>query len=74
MNLRVIKDLRSEKISKKIRDAELKKIPYMIIIGENELKSKKISLRKHTEGDLGVMTLDHLISTLRKEKNVIINN
>ena len=74
LNLRVIQDIRSEKISKKIRDAELKKIPYMIIIGENELKSKKISLRKHTEGDLGIMTLDDLISTLRKEKNVIINN
>ena len=63
-----------EKISKKIRDAELKKIPYMIIIGENELKSNKISLRKHTEGDLGKMTLDDLISILKKEKNVIINN
>ena len=74
LNLRVIKDIRSEKISKKIRDAELKKIPYMIIIGENELKSNKISLRKHTEGDLGKMTLDDLISILKKEKNVIINN
>ena len=74
LNLRVIQDIRSEKISKKIRDAELKKIPYMIIIGENELKSNKISLRKHTEGDLGKMTLDDLISTLKKEKNVIINN
>ena len=74
LNFRVIKDIRSEKISKKIRDAELKKIPYMIIIGENELKSNKISLRKHTEGDLGKMTLDDLISILKKEKNVIINN
>ena len=74
LNLRVIQDIRSEKISKKIRDAELKKIPYMIIIGENELKSNKISLRKHTEGDLGKMTLDDLISILKKEKNVIINN
>ena len=74
LNLRVIQDIRSEKISKKIRDAELKKIPYMIIIGENELKSNKISLRKHTEGDLGKMTFDDLISILKKEKNVIINN
>ena len=74
LNLRVIQDIRSEKISKKIRDAELRKIPYMVIIGENELKSNKISLRKHTEGDLGKMTLGDLISTLKKEKNVIINN
>jgi len=73
LKLRCNSDLRSEKISRKIRDAELKKIPYMIIIGEKELKSKKISLRKHGKGDIGLMTVDKLISILKSEKNTNIN-
>ena len=74
LGLRCKSDLRSEKISKKISDSERKKIPYMIIIGENEVKLKKLSLRKHGKGDLGLMDMNSLISILQKEKNTLINN
>ncbi len=50
-------DNRDEKIGRKIRDAEVKKIPYMLIIGEKEQESQTISIRKKGEGDLGSMTL-----------------
>jgi threonyl-tRNA synthetase len=49
-------DLRDEKISKKIRDAEVKKIPFMLILGEKEVQEGKVALRKHGQGDLGTMT------------------
>lgn len=51
-------DERSEKTGKKIRDAEIAKIPYMLIVGENEEKEGTVSVRKHTEGDLGVMKIE----------------
>ncbi len=51
-------DNRDEKIGRKIRDAEVKKIPYMLIIGEKEQESGMISIRKKGEGDVGSMTLD----------------
>jgi threonyl-tRNA synthetase len=55
-HIRVLIDERSEKTSKKIRDAELKKIPYMLIVGEKEEAEKTISIRQHKIGDLGAMT------------------
>jgi len=54
-NIRVQIDERSEKTGKKIRDAELKKIPFMLIVGEKEEAEKTISLREHKVGDLGTM-------------------
>ncbi len=55
-------DHRDEKIGKKIRDAELLKIPYMLIIGEKEADGNKVSVRKHGEGDIGQMDLDAFVS------------
>jgi threonyl-tRNA synthetase len=55
-NIRVHIDERSEKTGKKIRDAELKKIPYMLIVGEKEEAEKTISVREHKVGDIGAMT------------------
>ncbi|MBK6264479.1 threonine--tRNA ligase [Marivirga sp. S37H4] len=51
-------DHRDEKIGRKIRDAEIKKIPYMLIVGEKEAEENKVSIRKHGEGDVGSMSLD----------------
>ncbi|MBP1645528.1 MAG: thrS [Bacteroidetes bacterium] len=55
-------DQRNEKTGKKIRDAEIAKIPYMLIVGENEEKEGTVSVRKHTEGDLGVMKIEEFAS------------
>ena len=55
-DVRAIVDDRNEKIGRKIRDNELKRIPYLLIVGENEMNEGKISVRKQGEGDQGVMT------------------
>ena len=65
-DIRGFVDDRNEKIGKKIRDAEIKKVPFMLIIGEKEIESKTLSVRKHGEGDLGVFT--------EKEFADLINN
>lgn len=59
-------DDRNEKTGKKIRDAELKKIPFMLVVGENEEKEQTISVRRRGEGDLGVMKLDEFIAYFKK--------
>jgi threonyl-tRNA synthetase len=60
-------DLRNEKIGAKIRDAQLQKIPYMIILGDKEEKDKLISLRDRSKGDLGTKELGEFMSSLQKE-------
>ncbi len=60
-DIRGFVDERNEKIGKKIRDSEVRKIPYMLIIGEQEADSQQVSVRKHKEGDLGVMSLDDFV-------------
>ncbi len=67
LNYRTSIDLRIEKISKKIRDAEVKKIPYMLIIGEDEMKSSTVSIRKKSIGDKGKVKLENLISMLEDD-------
>lgn len=66
-DIRGLIDSRDEKVGRKIRDAEVKKIPYMLIIGEKEVESGTISVRKHGEGDLGTMTIDQFQDKLIKE-------
>ncbi|WP_370898341.1 threonine--tRNA ligase [Chryseobacterium gossypii] len=63
-------DDRNEKTGKKIRDAELKKIPFMIVVGENEEKDGTISVRRRGEGDLGVMNMEDFVSYFRKEAEI----
>ena len=60
-------DDRNEKTGKKIRDAELKKLPFMLIVGENEENNGTISVRKRGEGDLGEMTVDAFISYFKEQ-------
>ncbi|MBR9775715.1 MAG: threonine--tRNA ligase [Cytophagales bacterium] len=54
-------DNRDEKVGRKIRDAEVKKIPFMVIVGEKEQEENKISLRKHGEGDIGSFELSAFV-------------
>ena len=49
-------DARSESVGKKIRDAELAKVPYMLVVGDKEQQSAQVSVRRHGEGDLGAMS------------------
>jgi threonyl-tRNA synthetase len=60
-------DDRSEKIGKKIRDTELAKVPYMLVIGEREAAENKISVRRQGKGDMGAKNVDEFINTLRSE-------
>ena len=57
-DIRALVDSRSEKVGRKIRDAELEKIPYMLIVGENEKSEGTVSVRKQGEGDVGTMTIE----------------
>jgi threonyl-tRNA synthetase len=60
-------DERREGVGYKIRDAEMHKIPYMVVLGGKEIGSSKVSVRSHAEGELGQMDLDHFVSRLRDE-------
>lgn len=60
-------DLRDEKLGYKIREAQLDKVPYMVIVGRNEQETDMISVRSRDEGDLGSMTACDLIERLREE-------
>lgn len=59
-------DDRNEKTGKKIRDAELKKIPFMLVVGENEEQNGTISVRRRGEGDLGAMSIEDFVSYFKK--------
>ena len=73
-DIRTTIDNRSEKIGRKIRDAEIKKVPFMIIIGEKETKNGTISVRKHQEGDLGSFTLEEFINFIHNEEQKTLKN
>lgn len=60
-------DERNEKIGKKIRDAELMKIPYMLVIGEKEAADNKVAVRRHQQGDLGVMEPEKFVHLVQEE-------
>ena len=66
-DIRGLIDFRDEKIGRKIRDAEVKKIPFMLIIGEKEMLDGMVSVRKHGEGDVGVMSIEEFSNHLQKE-------
>ncbi|MDY3547033.1 threonine--tRNA ligase [Riemerella anatipestifer] len=64
-------DERNEKTGKKIRDAEMKKIPFMLIVGENEAGNQTVSVRKRGEGDLGEMSIESFVEYFKNEAKVI---
>jgi len=73
--IRIELDARSEKIGAKIRDAEMLKIPYMLVVGAREAEQDSVSMRKHGTGDIGVKTVNEAVSLLRDEiKNKGVSN
>ncbi len=66
-DIRALIDDRSEKIGRKIRDAEVSKIPYMLIAGEKESESETLSVRRHGEGDIGTMSVAEFAELIGKE-------
>src|ERR1700733_1094981 len=66
-DIRAEVDDRSEKIGKKIRDTELAKVPYMLVIGEKEMNDNKVAVRRQGKGDLGVKGIEEFIADVRKE-------
>jgi threonyl-tRNA synthetase len=67
--IRALVDHRSETMGKKIRDAEMQKIPYMIIVGENEENENKISVRQHGGEDLGMISVEEFSNLVKTEIN-----
>jgi len=72
-DIRALVDDRNEKIGRKIRDAEITKIPYMLIVGEKEATSGELSVRRHGEGDLGTMTKEAFVESIEKEISELID-
>ena len=66
-NIRVELDDRSEKMGYKIREAQLQKIPYMLIVGDKEIASESVGVRSREEGDLGAIKLEEFINNLKKD-------
>ena len=67
LGLRSEVDTRGEKIGYKIRDAEMRKIPFMCVVGRKEEEAGNITLRRHTKGDLGSMSFDQMVTSIREE-------
>jgi len=65
--IRALVDNRSEKTGRKIRDAEVGKIPFMLIVGEKEEKEGTVSVRRHGEGDIGTYSIEDFISLIKNE-------
>ena len=66
-DIRAELDERNEKLSRKIRDAETRKIPYMFIIGNKEVESKTVSVRNHLDGDIGKFKVEDILSKIQEE-------
>jgi threonyl-tRNA synthetase len=65
--LRVEVDDRTESVGRKIRDAELRKVPYMLVVGDREAETGSVALRRHREGDEGTFSLDEVVARLTDE-------
>ena len=66
-NIRVDVDDRSEKIGYKIREAQMMKVPYMLVVGEKEVESKSVSVRRRGEGDIGTFLVNEFVDIISKE-------
>ncbi|MCD4723742.1 MAG: threonine--tRNA ligase [Bacteroidales bacterium] len=71
--IRALVDERSEKTGRKIRDAELKKIPYMLIVGEKEENDGSVSVRKQGEGDIGTFTVEEFVKMVNEEVDRLLD-
>lgn len=66
-DIRGFVDERDEKVGKKIRDAEMKKVPYMLVVGEKEVADKKVAVRRHGKGDVGVFNIEEFAGIIHDE-------
>ena len=66
-NIRAEVDTQDAKLGYKIREAEVQKIPYMLIVGKQEVEKATVSVRRHGEGDLGALSLEALTAKMRQE-------
>jgi threonyl-tRNA synthetase len=66
-DIRALVDDRNEKVGKKIRDAEMEKMPYMLIVGEDEQAGNTVAVRKRGEGDLGTMGIQDFADKVNNE-------
>jgi threonyl-tRNA synthetase len=73
-DIRGFVDDRNEKVGRKIRDSEIKKVPYMLILGEKEVEADTLSVRKHGEGDLGTFSIKEFADLIKEEINKDLNN
>ena len=71
--IRALSDDRNETVGKKIRDAEIAKIPFMVIVGEKEEKMKCVSVRRHGGEDLGMITIEEFSEIIKKELDKSLN-
>ena len=72
-DIRALIDDRNEKIGRKIRDSEIKKIPFMIIIGEKEVKEQVLSIRRHGHGDIGTFKIDEFCKLVQEKVENALN-
>ena len=72
-DLRALVDDRNEKVGKKIRDTELQKVPYMLILGEKEIESGQLSVRKQGEGDLGTFSVENFAKLIQDDIEADLN-
>ncbi|MBR0070628.1 MAG: threonine--tRNA ligase, partial [Synergistaceae bacterium] len=70
-NLRSEIDTRSEKLGRKIRDAQMQKVPYMLVVGDKEKENHTVGVRERSKGDLGSMSFDDFMNVLSQEFNPI---
>jgi threonyl-tRNA synthetase len=74
--LRVEANLRSEKIGAKIRDAQLQKVPFMLVLGDREMEQRTVAVRERAKGDIGVMSVEEFKKMARGlvETRALTNN
>jgi len=73
---RVEANLRSEKIGAKIRDAQLQKVPFMLVLGDREMEQRTVAVRERAKGDIGVMSIAEFIEMARRlvKTRALVNN
>jgi threonyl-tRNA synthetase len=71
-DIRALIDERNEKVGRKIRDAEVNKFPYMLIIGDKEESEQSVSVRKHKEGDMGSMSVEAFVKLIQDEIDTLV--
>ncbi|HEV2884593.1 MAG TPA: His/Gly/Thr/Pro-type tRNA ligase C-terminal domain-containing protein, partial [Pyrinomonadaceae bacterium] len=74
--LRIESNLRSEKIGAKIRDAQMQKVPFMLVLGDREMEQGNVAVRERTKGDIGVMPLEDFVEMARRlvKSRALIND